>query len=24
MPLDHLGDASNFDDVCSKSDDHWD
>ncbi len=24
VPLDHLCDASNFDDVCSKSDDHWD
>lgn len=23
VPLDHLCDASNFDDVCSKSDDHW-
>lgn len=22
MPFDHLGDASDFDDVCSKSDDH--
>ncbi len=24
VPLDHLCDASDFDDVCSKSDDHWD
>ncbi len=23
VPLDHLCDASNLDDVCSKSDDHW-
>jgi hypothetical protein len=23
VPLDHLCNSSNLDDVCSKSDDHW-